>query len=323
MNEEKLIGYIKGEIISETEVIEILDWIDSSPENQKRYNQLKNVWVVTGLDSPDQVSVPAFVFPRNKRLSFQQKSFAPVLKYAAVFVLAFVLGSLSLYFVNRSGQDQLTTLYNTIDVPFGERSQITLYDGTKIWLNSGTKFTYPVSFGRNSREVQIEGEAFFDVAKNPDRPFVVSAGQLKVEVLGTQFNVCAYADDTEFSATLEEGAINAVNIKSGRSVTLKPGEQLVLNRTTNNLSLQRVNTELYTSWKENLLKFEDAPFEDVIKKMERWYDVKITVDAKINTQERYTMTIKTESLREMLQLVSKTTRMNYEIKENNVQIINP
>jgi ferric-dicitrate binding protein FerR (iron transport regulator) len=144
-----------------------------------------------------------------------------------------------------------------------------------------------------------------------------------VKVLGTRFNVCAYPEDGEYYTTLEEGSVNASNINNGEQVTLNPGEQVVLNRKTDGLKYQKVNTELYTSWKENLLKFDDATFDEVIKKMERWYDIKITVDPSVNTKERFTMTIKTESLREMLALVSKTTKINYEIKVNSVLIKKP
>lgn len=323
MNDEKLIAYISGEITSEIEIVEILDWIESSAENQKRYNQLKNLWVVSGLDHPDQVKIPAFSYPEPKRILLQYTQFGSLLKYAAVFILAFAMGSLSLYFFNRNQNTELSSLYNTIEVPNGERSQISLYDGTKVWLNSGTKFKYPVAFSRNTRDVFIEGEAFFDVAKDKKHPFIVNAGKLKVEVLGTRFNVCAYPEDGEFTTTLEEGSVNATNTANGQQMQLKPGEQVILNRETNGLKYQKVNTDLYTSWKENLLRLEDAPFEEVIKKMERWYDVKITVDPAINTRERYTMTIKTESLREMLQLVSRTTKINYEIKENTVLIKKP
>ncbi len=325
MNEEKLIGYIKGEITSESEILEILDWIESNPENQKTYNHLKNLWVFTGLDHPDNTIIPAFSFPKNKQIPFRKGLFGSLLKYAAVFILAFTLGAVSLYLINKSEKNQWASLYNTIEVPYGERSQVTLYDGTKVWLNSGTKFRYPVAFSEKTRDVNVEGEAYLNVAKDKKHPFIVTAGQLKVKVkvLGTHFNVCAYPEDNEFSATLEEGSINAVNITNGKSVTLVPGEQLILNRQTNRMQHMQVDTDLFTSWKENLLKFEDAPFDEVIKKMERWYDVKIKVDPAINTKERYTMTIKTESLREMLQLVSKTTAMKYEIKENNVVLKKP
>jgi transmembrane sensor len=323
MNEEKLIGYIKGDITSESETVEILDWIESSPENQKQYNQLKNLWVITGLGHHELLALPVFSLPNNKQIRFQKSLFVSFMKYAAVFFLAFVLGSLTHYFMNRNERNELSSLYNTIDVPYGQRSQITLYDGTKVWLNSGTKLRYPVAFSSKTRDVYIEGEAFFDIAKNKNHPFLVYAGQLKVEVLGTLFNVCAYPDDDEIMATLEEGSINAINTLDGKSVIIKPGEQLILNRATNLLNQQKVNTELYSSWKGNLLKFENAPFDEVIKKMERWYDVKINVDAKINTNERYTMTIKTESLREMLQLVSRTTKIKYEIEENMVVLKKP
>lgn len=322
MNEEKLIGYIRGDITSEVEIVEILDWIEASADNQNKYNQLKNLWVSTGLDHPVEIEIPSFSYPEPNRIELRSNLFSSILKYAAVFILAFALGTLSLFFVNRSQNEKLSSIYNTIEVPNGEKSQILLYDGTRVWLNSGTKFKYPVAFSRNTRDVFIEGEAFFDVAKDKRHPFVVNAGRLKVKVLGTRFNVCAYPEDGEFFTTLEKGSVNASN-DSGDQVTLKPGEQVILNCKTDGLTYHKVNTDLYTSWKENLLKFDDATFDEVIKKMERWYDIKITVDPAVNTKERFTMTIKTESLREMLALVSKTTKINYEIKVNSVLIKKP
>jgi transmembrane sensor len=321
MDEKKLIEYIKGEITSEAEILLILEWIESSRTNQKSYNHIKNLWVVTGLDNPDQVQIPAFPFSGSKTIFFQKRIFEALLKYAAVFILAFIMGGLSLFFIKSSQRNDLSLLYNTIEVPNGERSQISLYDGTKVWLNSGTKFRYPVVFSRISRNVFIEGEAFFDVAKDKEHPFIVNAGTLKIEVLGTRFNICAYPEDNEYYTTLEEGSIFATNTTNGKSVVLKPGEQVILNRETSLLKHLYVKTELYTSWKGNLLKFEDTPFEDVIKKMERWYDIKITVDPSVNTKERYTMTIKTESLREMLTLISKT--IDYKINVSSVLIKKP
>lgn len=323
MNEEKLIGYIRGKITSEAEIAEILVWIESSTENQKCYTQLKNLWVVTGLEYPEPCEIPSFSIPKDKKVNYKDRLLGYFLKYAAVFILAFGLGTLSLYFINKNETNDLASLYNTIEVPYGEQSQITLYDGTKVWLNSGTKFRYPVVFNAKTRNVFMEGEAYFNVSKDAEHPFVVSAGQLKVQVLGTHFDVCAYPDDDAFSTTLVEGSVNVINTTNGKGVKLKPGEQVILNRETDELKHLNVDTELYTSWKENLLKFEDAPFEEVIQKMERWYDVKIKVDPAINTKERYTMTIKTESLREMLQLISRTTKIKYEIKVNTVLIKSP
>jgi ferric-dicitrate binding protein FerR (iron transport regulator) len=211
-------------------------------------------------------------------------------------------------------------VYNEIRVPHGERSEITLYDGTKVWLNSGTELKIPLVFNGNQRKIFLKGEAFFDVAKIKEKPFIVNAGQMDIEVLGTRFDVCAYPDDQELYATLEDGEIRAINLQTGEEIRMLPGYQAILNLKSQKFELQQVDTRLYTSWKENRLQLENAPFFEVIKRMERWYDVKIHVDPTIDTGERYTMTIKTESLREMLRLISITTPINYEIKENQVFI---
>ncbi len=322
MNEEKLINYIKGEIYSDEEITQLLDWIESSPENQDQYNQLKNLWVMSGLDHSVDVETPAF-FYFGKKIFRKYCLFQSVLKYAAVFLLAFLLGCVSLYLTSQDKPSKFSGLYNSIEVPKGQRTQVTLYDGTKVWINSGTKFKYPVAFSKDTRDVYVEGEAYFDVAKDKKHPFIVNAGQLKIKVLGTRFNVCAYPKDGKSFTTLEEGSINAINTQNGEQLTLSPGEQITFNPSTNKLQYQKVNTELYTSWKENLLRFDDATFEELIIKMERWYGINITIDPSVDRKERYTMTIKTESLREMLSLISKTTQIKYEINENNVRINKP
>lgn len=243
-------------------------------------------------------------------------------KYAAIFVIAFLLGFGSFLIFQRINADY-TNQYTEIKVPYGERSEVTLYDGTKVWLNSGTVLKFPLVFKTNQRKVFVQGEAFFDVAKNKEKPFIVDANQMEIQVFGTRFNICAYPDDNDLYTTLEEGKIAALNNITGEKVQLKPGEQAVLNIDTKKMTIQTVNTELYTSWKDNLLRFEDAEFSDVVKKMERWYDVKMIVDKSINSNKRYTMTIKTESLREMLRLLSFTTPMKYEINEDQVFIHRP
>lgn len=255
--------------------------------------------------------------------SKQQKATRAVhwaFKYAAVFILAFSLGIGGFYLLRAP---QFSDAYTEINVPYGERSQVTLYDGTKVWMNSGTKLRFPIVFNQNQRKVYIEGEAFFDVAKDKTKPFVVHANQMEIKVLGTRFNLCAYPDENQLYATLEEGKIEAKTSLAKESVELKPGEQLALNLQAKTINVDRVDTELYTSWKENLLRFQDAPFSEVITKMERWYDVDIEIGEALDVNRKYTMTIKTESLREMLRLISLTTPIAYEINEGKVSIHRP
>lgn len=284
------------------EAILILKSIESIEDNEVSTEKLNLIWenILT-----DKNNVRPLVF-RN------------LLKYAAIFIFAFILGFG--VFKTYQGNNQYSSIYNEIKVPYGERSEITLYDGTKVWLNSGTSLKFPLVFNEHKRNVIVDGEAFFDVAKNEKQPFIVDAGSMEIEVVGTRFNICAYADDQEHYATLEKGKIIAKNILSGEKIEMYPGDNATLNLKTKSIKKQSVNTDLYTSWKDNLLRFEDAEFAEVVKKMERWYDVKIILDETIDTNRPYTMTIKTESLREMLNLLSYTAPIKYEIKENKVFI---
>lgn len=323
MKEEKLIQYIKGKLFAEDEVIEVLDWIEASNANQERYNELKNLWVMTGLDQTGERQLKKLRSMPNRRKTVTQKYFRTELKYVAVFILAFIMGASCLYFLQQNQAGLLLNAFNEVQVPEGEKSMITLYDGSKVWLNSGTTFRYPATFSKHERKVFVDGEAFFVVAKNTEQPFVVNANQLDIRVLGTRFNVCAYHDELEFQVTLEEGSVHTKATSAKNWTILTPGEQATYNRNTNQIRKATVDPELYSSWKENLLHFEDAPFKDVIKKMEHWYGVQIILDKSINPEEAYTMTIKTESLREMLNLLAKTTQIKYEIKENKVLITKP
>ncbi|MGV8090596.1 MAG: FecR family protein [Mangrovibacterium sp.] len=143
---------------------------------------------------------------------------------------------------------------------------------------------------------------------------------MRIEVHGTRFNVCAYHDDPEVVTTLEEGSVTVIGDTDGEKSTINPGEQAIFNRANNQVMSKKVDVDLFVSWKDNMLRFQNTPFLDVVKKMERWYDVKIILDDKLKFTQQYTMTIKIESLREMLELMLVTTPMKYEIKEDMVYI---
>jgi ferric-dicitrate binding protein FerR (iron transport regulator) len=209
--------------------------------------------------------------------------------------------------------------YAEIQAPKGSRVQFTLPDGSKGYLNGGSAIKYPSQFS-DERIVSLTGEGYFEVTKNPGRPFIVQTKSADVVVLGTKFDVCAYNSDQEVVTTLEEGHIRVINKKDNSSATINPGEQSRINIYSGEMTSNKVNTRLFTSWKEEMLRFDNAPFAEVVKKMERWYGIRITLDKSLQYSDNYTLTIKTESLREMLQLLSLTTPMKYDIKENKVFI---
>jgi hypothetical protein len=175
----------------------------------------------------------------------------------------------------RHQKDALTHII----IPYGKRSQITLADGTRVWLNSGSQFSYPAGFTEGSREVYLSGEAFFDVAKDQISPFHVITNEIKVTVKGTRFNVISYVNDPTVQTVLLSGKIEAGRNKlfSG-TVTLEPGERIVYNKQKDDISKDRVDVRLYSSWMDGYLMFEEEPLIEIFKKLERYYNKKILTE---------------------------------------------
>lgn len=233
-------------------------------------------------------------------------------------VLVLPLLALCIYFM--VGNVNQPVQFTEIVAPKGEKAQFVLPDGSTGFLNSGSTLKYAYPFLRN-RLVQLSGEGFFDVAHN-NSEFVVQAQGVKVKVHGTRFNVCAYDDEPEIITTLEQGSVSVIRDVDGNEIEIKPGQQAVFRKENQEMYYKTVDIDLYVAWKENMLRFQNTPFIDVVKKMERWYDVKMILEEDLKYTQRYTMTIKTESLREMLDLMVVTTPMKYEIKEDIVYITN-
>jgi transmembrane sensor len=173
-------------------------------------------------------------------------------------------------------------------IPYGKRSEITLSDGSKIWLNSGSQLSYPVSFTGSSREVYLAGEAYFEVESDPSRPFNVITGDMKIRVTGTKFNVTSYAGDQTTQAVLLSGKIDATkNKRFARSVELQPGERIVYNRQEDSMEKDHVDVELYASWVNGYLRFENEPVENIFTKLERYYNKDILTE-KLSGQPTFT-----------------------------------
>ncbi len=172
---------------------------------------------------------------------------------------------------------------NQIIIPYGKRSEVTLPDGTHIWLNSGSRLSYPSVFASDSREVFLSGEAFFEVSHDKNRPFFVFAKELKVKVLGTKFNLSAYSEDPVIRTVLLEGKINASkNQLFAKETSLSPGEGITFNKEEGTMIRGKADVRLYTSWIDGYLFFENEPTTEVFKKLERYYNCEIRVDEKLS-----------------------------------------
>lgn len=165
---------------------------------------------------------------------------------------------------------------NVLNIPRGGEYRLVLEDGTMVWLNSESRLKFPVVFGKEERRVYLEGEAYFVVSEDRDRPFVVCARNACVEVLGTEFNVNSYADNSEVCATLVDGSVKISSQSGGGGFrVLKPSEQGICDVVTGEVVSKKVNTGLYTSWKDGYYAFEQESLENIMHTLGRWYDMNV------------------------------------------------
>ena len=182
-------------------------------------------------------------------------------------------GSRLRYTASENTKNEQANNYNELIVPKGGEFTLTLSDGTKVWLNSQSKIRYPVIFNDITREVYLEGEAYFEVAKDPQHPFHVNARNgVNIEVLGTSFNVRSYTDENAIETVLEEGSVRMSQGKD--AVILSPGNKAVY-LPNEPIQLTTVNTELYTAWRHGQYIFMEESVENILKQLSRWYDIEV------------------------------------------------
>jgi transmembrane sensor len=201
---------------------------------------------------------------------------------------------------------------NQLVVPRGGRYAVTLPDGTRVWLNADSRLTYPVSFNGAKREVELSGEAYFEVAHDASRPFVVSVRDAKVNVLGTRFNIRAY-DAQPLETALLEGAV-AFNHGTASRV-LKPGEQAVVGA-NGTLDVVPANLEKVMAWKKGYFYFEDTPIRDIMDELARWYDAEVDYVGDLSDLSFGGMVSKTERISTILNIMERTDQLTFQIEQS-------
>lgn len=175
-----------------------------------------------------------------------------------------------------AGKNLTDAGYNTLSTPRGAQFRVTLSDGTKVWLNSASSLKYPAAFTGKERTVELQGQGYFEVAKNADQPFKVRVNNMEVNVLGTHFDIMAYPDEKMVNTTLLEGA---VQVHNGEELQLlKPGQQAILNKENQQLSVQSVAVNKVVAWKEGLFVFNNMDLPTILREISRWYDVEIVYE---------------------------------------------
>lgn len=210
----------------------------------------------------------------------------------------------------------IAMVYNTIRIPRGAEYKLVLADGSQVWLNAESTITYPVAFQGETREVRLQGEAYFEIAKNKNQPFIVHTTQFDVQVTGTQFNVRAYPGEME-SATLAEGGIQLE--KGGKTYTLKPGQQAYLEE--EEVQVRKVNLESAIAWRYNAFSFEETPLEEIMNELARWYNIHVFyLNPKVKELHFTAWFRRNCTLQEVIDILEKTGRINIELKGKTITV---
>lgn len=237
---------------------------------------------------------------------------ARTLKWAAVLTIGF----LSNYLFMQTRPEAAETAFNTITVPAGQRVDLSLSDGTKVCLNAGSTFTYPALFAAGRRRVELDGEAFFEVSANKERPFVVHTPACEVEVLGTKFNVDAYAGANTFSAALMEGEIKVRNnVRPSETVHLFPDQQVTLSE--GRLAVNPIRDYDIYRWKEGLICFKELNFIELMKRTEKYYGVALVIENQSLAKHAFSGTFRiSDGIENLLRVLQKDVNYRYTRSED-------
>lgn len=302
---EKLMKYFYGEL-TQSEIATLLEEVKADENLKKEFVIMQNTYAlsqISDLSINKNEGHRAFTRFIAKQQKAQQKRLVLTLsKYAAIAILLIT----STYFISQYTFNHFHDIeLNTLYVPAGQRAKLTLEDGSTVWLNANSTLKYPSHFAKNKRLVEIEGEAFFDVALNEKKPFVVSTKKMDIEVLGTQFNVNSYSDTDVVKTELLNGSVK-VQMKDNElnTVTLKPNEQVTI--IENSMIVSEISNSEHFLWIEGIYSFDNERLLDIINKLQLYYDVKIVVEDPELFDVRYTGKFRQrDGIDEILRIIQK------------------
>lgn len=293
---------------------EISEWLEqqilassSTIDSEVQMRMLKNI--ESGINSETK----DFTFNKRSDSRFQLNKW---IRVAALFLLP-VLTAAGTYFLMNKNVSTSAPL--VIAVERGQKANVTLPDGSKAWLNSQSKLTYSADFNFEKRELKLEGEAYFEVAHNPQKPFIVHSKDMAVEALGTAFSVKAYTEDSLISSVLMCGKVR-VTTPSGE-LTLLPNEKVLYDKTSHTMKQSKVtNAVNFIGWMHNELRFENESLVDIAKSIQRIYNVEITFASEKLRNQRYTGTINNNSLESVLNFITLTSAISFKIDNQQVTL---
>jgi transmembrane sensor len=329
MKKGKNVGYqnliskfLTGEI-SDDEMVVFKAWINQDPENRLIFDEENELWQEANVHTKHEnfraetawmtlSSKLGLRKENNNSIKILSRVNFRIFIAAATIACLMAVGGFSLLMTWKKSFQYMASAPIIIITNEGEKSQVLLSDSTRIFLNSGSTLQYNGFYNIESRNVKLSGEAFFNVRTNPEKPFVVQIDKMSITATGTRFNVLSYGNEDRVETTLEEGKIN-VSIKDKEPINVKTGQQVVYFKHSEKVLIREVATDTYTSWKENKLRFNDTPIEEVLRRISRKYNVNFQIVGTDLLDLKYTATFIDESIEDVMKMLKSVSPITYEI----------
>nr|WP_129731313.1 FecR domain-containing protein [Parabacteroides goldsteinii] len=317
---ELIIGYLQSNL-SKEETDLFYDWVNESASNKELFFEIKAMYDTgTSMGKPLNVD-ESWLHLLNKKENSQSRRLRlwyQIGSYVAVALIAVAI-SFVFFFSSRDVDNGLYSRY--IGGDGLEADVVELPDGTQVSLGSKTTFHYDKDFGKKQRIVYLEGEAYFDVAKQKDKPFIVKTKEQDIEALGTKFNVMAYPLDSLVITTLLEGAVRLTTLGIDRQAILQPNQQFVYNRNRKSISLNRVDAQQYTSWITGYYYFSEQTLESILDRLSHVYGAQFTIQSKDLNKRTFTGTFyRGESIKDIMEVINLSVPIKYKIDKRHVTI---
>lgn len=313
MKQELLYKYLAGNA-SADEKKEIVIWLNAKKENKQEFLALRTLYDITLWQ--EEVVVPSLTLLLSGK---KYKIYQPIYELLKITAIILITFCCTKYFYAQETKE--TATMQTVYVPSGQRSKVTLADGTEVWLNAKTTFTFPNRFSPTSREVSLDGEGYFEVVHNEKKPFIVKTQHYNIQVLGTKFNVSAYSHTSSFEASLLSGIIEVTSRRGNEKVRLYPHQKVFLEN--NRLSQSNIENYDYFLWKDGIVSFDDETVQEILYKLQLYYDIKIIIKNKSILSDRYTGKFRTkDGIEHIMKVLQLNKKFTYEkIEETNTLII--
>lgn len=313
--------FIQGNASDDDEKI-IYDWLHDNPENRKTLFHKKDIWESSRLGTGElsKIEQEQWIVLQNRIASQKLRisKITEVLRIAAIIIISLGLGWFGRYFYMQETFLNPHTELKSVEATPGQQKEIFLADGTHVWLNSDSKLSFPNHFNSNNRKVTLQGEAYFEVTANEQKPFFVKTKNHIVKVVGTHFNICEYPESNIIETTLAEGKVKII---TGNLVhDLLPGEQSSFNTETSEVRISKADLEVYTTWKDGRYEFNNEPLGKVFQIIERWWDVKIDYPEKLKDDRISGVLRRYKPLEQHFELIKQLLPIQYVINNDEVKI---